>query len=96
MAGTPADEEAQKKADNDLQKRKKALKKDADDTHAFGRKLASKIPQQGGMTVSDFEKWVPGFESGYVGKTPDPSDTPYDLGLSKRPKVRILDRGEKG
>lgn len=92
MADKPKSE-ADKKAEDDLAKKKKALKKDAEDTHAFGRKLASKIPQQGGMTVDQFERWIPGFESGYTGKTPDPKDTPYDAAYSKRPKVRILDRG---
>jgi hypothetical protein len=87
MSETPQDKERAKA--------KAALKKDADDTHAFAQDLARKIPSQsGGMSIADFKnKFIPGFESGYVGLTPETTDTPYGMPATNRPKIKILSEG---
>lgn len=76
-------------------KAKASLKKDADDTHVFAQSLARKIPSQsGGMSVDDFKnKFVPNFETGYTGLTPDTTDTPYNMPTTNRPKIKILSEG---
>jgi hypothetical protein len=89
---TPA-QRAQKKQDADLLNKKETLKRQGTQIEDYSKFLGTKIPGSSGMTVKDFEnKWIPGFETGYVGKTPDANDIPYGDPYSKRPKVRIIDK----
>jgi hypothetical protein len=93
---TPEEEnEAAKKAQSDdINARKTRLKRDANDTENLAKLLAKKVPPAGGVTLDEFEKWVPGFESGFVTLTPESGDTPYDEPYEARPKVKILDKGD--
>lgn len=80
---------------DELTRQKNKLKAEGDSIHDFSGRMARQIPSPGGVTANDFEdNFVPGFESGYTGKTPETTDTPYDLPLAQRPKVRILDKGD--
>jgi hypothetical protein len=84
------------KGGDELTKQKNKLKNEGESIHNFSKTMAAQIPKsQGGMTANDFEnKFVPGFESGYINQTPDTTDTPYDEPYSQRPKVRILSKGD--
>lgn len=80
---------------DELERQKTRLKNEGNSIADFSTKMARQIPAPGGMTAKQFEdNFVPGFETGYVAKTPETSDTPYDLATNTRPKVRILDKGD--
>lgn len=101
--GTPEQQSAQQKVRDDAaakkqkdqqDKKKTALKKEGENIYQLSQQLAKQIPGQSGMTVDDFKnKWIPGFEQGYVQYTPDTKDTPYDLPYGNRPKVKIIQEG---
>lgn len=75
-----------------------SLKKDAKNTSDFANRLAGITPSAtSGMSVEDFKnKWISGFESGWIDTTQKPDDLPYELSdKSLRPKVIILAEGKE-
>ncbi len=94
MTDIPTEETEQerdkRKQQEDINKRKARLKKNAGDIDGTAAALAKAIINSSGGTYDDLQETIEGFTSGYTEDTPDPNDTPYGMPKNQRPKVTIL------